>query len=320
MTASTVVALGYALAVVGLASVAAVTDRHELSRSAAHAVLAAFGAGSVLFWAVWVLPRMGPGTVAETAGVAAVVVRALLVSLPLSALGLAALLVVGVGGSFDGALSGACLGAGAGVGVTAALADHLPASIWEAPTWPLALALAWGVLLGVAAGALRLQGRAILRIALGAGGAAGASVLASALVAGPTLPAFAVFYRGSLGRWLPLAWLLGTVFLFWVGLAYERRVIADELGEEAQHGVLPDGLVTVAASWSRRVRSGWWPRGDERREINRMLSSLAFRKHRWRQLPEETARVYGLELGRLRERIRAVLNPRPDESLLRDDG
>jgi len=320
MTASTAVALGYALAIVAVVSLVAVVDRHELRQAVASASLAVLGAGSVLLWAVWLVPRFGPGSVEGTADLTPVVLRAVLVALPLSVFGLAALVVLGAGGGvsgpFDGTLAGAALGAGAGVAMTATLAGRLPESIWEAPTWPLSVTLVWGVLLGLTLGALRLEGRAIRRVVLAAGGTVGASVLASALAAAPTLPALALLWRGPLGRWLPLAWVAGAGVLVWVGVVDERRVIAAELEEEARHGVLPDALVPVAAAWSRRVRAGWWARSDERREINRMLLSLAFRKHRWRQLPEETSRVYGLELGRLRERIRAVLNPRPDE----DDG
>ncbi|HVN75547.1 MAG TPA: hypothetical protein VMT19_04465 [Thermoanaerobaculaceae bacterium] len=90
-------------------------------------------------------------------------------------------------------------------------------------------------------------------------------------------------------------------------LALERKVLATQLAEEVGLGVLPEWVADILPSYRRRVRSDWWARRDERREIVRLLLGLAFRKRRLRSLPEERARLYGLEVGRLRQRARVLL-------------
>jgi len=97
------------------------------------------------------------------------------------------------------------------------------------------------------------------------------------------------------------------VGVFWAALALEHRVLVRQLGDEVALGVLPSWVVEVLPSYRRRIRSAWWARRDERREIVRLLTSLAFRKHRLRGLSEERARLYGLEVGRLRQRARTLL-------------
>ena len=101
------------------------------------------------------------------------------------------------------------------------------------------------------------------------------------------------------------ALLLAGMFLG--ALALERRVLRQQLTDEVALGVLPSWVVDVLPSYRRRIRAVWWRRRDERREIVRLLISLAFRKHRLRWLPEERARLYGLEVGRLRQRARKLL-------------
>ena len=103
---------------------------------------------------------------------------------------------------------------------------------------------------------------------------------------------------------LELAVLLGV---FGFSISYERRVLAGQLAEEVALGVLPGWAVQVLPSYRRRICSDWWERRDERREILRLLTGLAFRKYRLRKLPEKRARLYGLEVGRLRQRARLLL-------------
>ena len=89
--------------------------------------------------------------------------------------------------------------------------------------------------------------------------------------------------------------------------AVEYRVLARQLGEEVQLGVVPGWVVDVLPSYRRRIRSDWWTRRDERREIVRLLTALAFRKHQLRGISGTRARLYGLEVGRLRQRARTLL-------------
>jgi hypothetical protein len=89
--------------------------------------------------------------------------------------------------------------------------------------------------------------------------------------------------------------------------AAERRILARQLGEEVALGVLAEWVVGIVPSYRRRMRKEWWPRRDERQEVVRLLTVLAFRKERLRGLSSEHARLFGLEVGRLRQRARALL-------------
>ena len=95
--------------------------------------------------------------------------------------------------------------------------------------------------------------------------------------------------------------------LFAASFSYERRVLAGQLVEEVELGVLPAWVAEIVPSYPRRIRSEWWPRRDERREILRLLVTMAFRKHRLRTLSADRLRLYGLEVGRLRNRARVIL-------------
>jgi hypothetical protein len=117
-----------------------------------------------------------------------------------------------------------------------------------------------------------------------------------------------------LGWFEPLAWAVSVAGVVWVAWLEDRRIISAELEQEAALGVLPAAMVQGAASLRRRTCSGWWPDRDERRAINRLLTALAFRRVAMRELPEDRARIYGLEVGRLRDRVRQLLNPRPDRN------
>lgn len=87
----------------------------------------------------------------------------------------------------------------------------------------------------------------------------------------------------------------------------ESRILEAELAEEAAHGVLPAPVAAGATALRTRIRSAWWARRDERRALNLLLATLAFRKHALRGLGPERTRIYSLEVGRLRERARRVL-------------
>lgn len=90
-------------------------------------------------------------------------------------------------------------------------------------------------------------------------------------------------------------------------LRWEHRLLLRELGREVELGVLPDWVVEVIPRYRRRVRADWWPSRSERTVIARLLTRLAFRKHAIAHLPEDEARLAGLEVVRLRERARRIL-------------
>jgi hypothetical protein len=189
--------------------------------------------------------------------------------------------------------------------------------VLERTAWkPTGAALAFVCLLHAAVGAafgagiglVRLAARPALRLP---------GVLAAAVAA---LTVGALLTVGAVSSWT--SWgevnfacnlaltAVGTVVLLAVfagSVSYEGRVLVGQLAEEVSLGVLPAWVAEIVPSYPRRIRSDWWHRRDERREILRLLVGLAFRKQRLRTLPEDRARLYGLEVGRLRHRARALL-------------
>jgi hypothetical protein len=231
------------------------------------------------------------------------------------ALGLAA---VAMSHYLDGPLDGAVFGTVTGLGfgalqtVAALHAGWAPAS----PLLPLFLTLmraAATAAVGSSIGFAKLALRTLPRVAC---------ALAAVLAAGLAQWALVAAANGVLNTWgardtaanvvLVLGVFLLLAGVFQAALVLERGVVAHQLADEVALGVLPPWVVNVLPSYWRRIRSDWWRRRDERREIARLLTSLAFRKHQLRGLSEERARLYGLEVGRLRQRSRTLLALPPD--------
>jgi len=120
-------------------------------------------------------------------------------------------------------------------------------------------------------------------------GASGSSSVHGAWFA--TLPALYVLYLAALALFL----------------RSEQRILKEQLAEEVALEVLPPWVPEVIPYYRRRVRSAWWPSRRERTVLARLLTRLAFRKHAVRRLPRPEADLAGLEVLRLRQRIRAML-------------
>jgi hypothetical protein len=217
----------------------------------------------------------------------------------------------------DGPLDGAAYGTVTGLGYATfqVLASLATAPSPSQPGVSIVAVLGQAgatALVGGAFGLAKLTLRAALRVPI---------VLAAALLAG--------VYQGGLvlaGRWARRTWpeggtvfdcalgALSVVILLGVaqaGLTFERRVLVRQLAEEVKLGVLPEWVAKVIPWYAKRIRSAWWPRRDERREIVRLLTSLAYRKQQLLGLSEFRANLYGLEVGRLRQRARTLLALHP---------
>jgi hypothetical protein len=213
----------------------------------------------------------------------------------------------------EGPSSGAVFGVMAGLAFS--LGMHLLV-VTRAAWQPSAAALVFlsllhaavGASLGAGIGLARLAAPPQLRIPAVLGAVTAAAGLGALLVFG-AVSCWASWGERSVACNLALAGVGLTVLLgvFGFSISYERRVLAGQLAEEVRLGVLPRWVAEVMPSYRRRIRSDWWGRRDERREILRLLAGLAFRKHRLRNLPEEKARLYGLEVGRLRQRARVLV-------------
>ncbi len=104
------------------------------------------------------------------------------------------------------------------------------------------------------------------------------------------------------------------VLVFAAFLHSEHRILKRQLGDEVALSMAPAWVVDVIPYYRRRLRSDWWPLRNERTVISRLLTRIAFRKHALRHTPQDEVAIASLEVVRLRQRIRAILNPeRPEE-------
>jgi len=228
------------------------------------------------------------------------------------------LLVVARSSVLEGPANGSAFGTVAGLAVSAGMEVFLAVST---PWRPSGAALVFVCLLHAAVGAAFGAGVGLTRLALPPAMRL-PGVLASALASGGLGTLLVLGAVSSWRSWgdeglgcnLALAGVAAAVVLavFAASFSYETRVLAGQLGEEVDLGVLPAWVAEIVPSYARRVRSAWWVRRDERREILRLLVDMAFRKHRLRSLPAERARLYGLEVGRLRHRARVLLADRAE--------
>ena len=262
---------------------------------------------------------LGPAVLAAAARLGALSPRgaaalAVLAPLGLALIGLAA--ARALAGPLEGALLGTAGGAAAGAvtvlwfahsGYLSAATDALPAVV----TCTGAAAV-----LGAGVGRARLAGRPAVAGALLLLGIVLAGTTAAPWLAGLAgVPAKGETALAAARLAVPLVALVAALLL---AGRFERRVFERELGEEVANGILPGEVVFVVASYPRRIRSAWWPRGDERRALVGLLRRLAFRKQQLHHLEGDRLHLAGLEVGRVRDRVRRLFDPREVEALARE--
>lgn len=195
---------------------------------------------------------------------------------------------------------GALAGLGAGSTGVLLAQTHPPLVAVSRLLW-LAVAGAWnGVLVGWGrgGGGWTSRGTAALAVPLAGAGAAMAGWWLTSHGDGGELVAAAA---------LPPALLVVAVL---VAVTLERQVIRTALTREVALGVLPGWVVQAAASFRQRAFGGWWEPRQERRVVAEVLVKLAFRSWVCQRAPVATARLRGLEVGRLRQRARELLRLR----------
>lgn len=231
-------------------------------------------------------------------------------------------------GHLDCPLDGLVYGVAAGSGLAA---SSLVAATWVAQgasleSWLGVTSLtSAGAAVGLGAGWARLRPSGWPQVGPVLSGLAGG---AAALLASPASAAVLRWTGAHRTGWV---WSVGVgtavllpvavaSALAWLLLRLERRLLERGLEEEAGFGVVPAWLPARAARLWRRADASWWPRRDERLVLNRLLLELALKKGRVVALGPAAARLYGLEVGRIRHRLRVVLDPewrlesaRPDE-------
>jgi RsiW-degrading membrane proteinase PrsW (M82 family) len=121
--------------------------------------------------------------------------------------------------------------------------------------------------------------------------------------------------EGSPRLWLsalPFLYLI-YVIAFALFLHSEHRILKRQLGNEVELGLMPSWVLDVIPYYRRRVRGNWWPSRSERTVIARLLTRVAFRKHALRHLPPAEAAIASLEVVKLRQRLRNILDPEDPE-------
>jgi hypothetical protein len=255
--------------------------------------------GSAIRFSALAAERL-PGDVAEAARLVALL--------------LAVLLFLLARGRVETLLDGVVYGAAAGIGCS------LPAGWLLVESAPVAGAgeLVVTALTPIAVGVIAGVAVAWVRLLLGwLGGVAAVIVGAAAATAAVVAARLATAAAGRL--WVgALALVVALALAVAVALLVEVRVGSRELAEEAALGVLPTWAVEVGPRYWRRIRASWWPRRDERRALARLLVALAFRKYQLRHLDGDRATLYSLEVGRLRERARRLLDPTRPPAAVRE--
>ena len=121
---------------------------------------------------------------------------------------------------------------------------------------------------------------------------------------------------GSPRSWLialPALYLLygATLAAF---LLWEHHILKTQLAEEVSLELAPEWVLDIIPYYRRRVRSDWWPSRNERTVLSRLLTRIAFRKHAVRHLPPDEAAIASLEVVQLRQRLRMILAPGPEDT------
>lgn len=273
------------------------------------AVLALAGAVGLLIAATWpeaaagheslVGPAMtDPGAVGERAAVLAIDATRLALS------ALAVLVFLLARARVDTPLDGFVFGVAAGVGLALPsgwlLAESVPGIGLLALVGQALAPIAAAAAIGVAVAYARFSPRWAVRLLVALAGV----VAAVAVVTGARLAAAeSRSWVGALVLSAATAGALAAAF------GIELKTGARELAEEASLGVVPAWVPEVLPRYWRRIRASWWRRRDERRALSRLLLQLVFRKHQLRHLDDDRATLYSLEVGRLRERARRLLDP-----------
>jgi protease PrsW len=144
----------------------------------------------------------------------------------------------------------------------------------------------------------------IAALPLGFGAAMGMHALWNGLI---TLDTFAQSGLFSLANFLlfPLE-LIVLLGIFQLTVWDERATLRRELADEVVQGTLPLPHASAIASYFRRGRADWLPRGVPHWPYVRAATTLAFRKHQCRNASKRAYPFYADEVLRLRREVKAL--------------
>ncbi len=120
---------------------------------------------------------------------------------------------------------------------------------------------------------------------------------------------------GAPRLWLAALPVLYMAYIMALALVLhsEHLILRKQLRDEVELGLVPSWVLDVIPFYRRRIRANWWPSRSERTVIARLLTRVAFRKHALRNLPPAEAAIASLEVVKLRQRLREILDPEEPE-------
>jgi len=120
---------------------------------------------------------------------------------------------------------------------------------------------------------------------------------------------------GAPRLWLAALPVLYMAYIMALALVLhsEHLILRRHLSDEVELGLVPSWVLDVIPFYRRRIRANWWPSRSERTVIARLLTRVAFRKHALRNLPPGEAAIASLEVVKLRQRLREILDPEDPE-------
>ncbi len=235
---------------------------------------------------------------AVSAGMAAVWLAGLA-----AALGLAVLLGW-IEAPVEGVVLGAVAGAAAGAGLGVAAGE--PESFALAPL-RVGWLMAAGALVGGGVSLAGLQRFVAARIGGGTGALMAGWGVCGGLLLGQREAGDGLAEHPLLAGAAGLLAIATTAAFAALAHRIEAGILLRELSEEAKFGIIPIAVAQAVARFPSRLRAGWWPRADERRWLSVTLTELALRKHRLRRGSSAAAGLDGLQVGRIRTRLRTSL-------------
>jgi hypothetical protein len=116
----------------------------------------------------------------------------------------------------------------------------------------------------------------------------------------------AIRFSGIDPRKLALAVTIAVPLLGVLSVFKQWRDVRRELGDEASLGFLDPADVGIVAHPFRRLGAAGWADAGARREFVRIANRIALRKHQIRHRPEAEARIYQLEIIKLRMQLQEM--------------
>jgi len=216
----------------------------------------------------------------------------------------------------DALIIGTAVGVGCG-GASSVLGYGLATTSWFDVPFGVSRDAVIGALLGAAFGWASILKAPVERVALILAALAAASGIgAITLVASIRVVRHHLWLQGGIAAQIVSITVMVSVYavISWMLLLLvERPVLKSELTMEYRLGTVPEWAAGVMPSYLKRLRGDWWPSRQERVVISSLLSRLAFRRRQVVNPAQAGNGLGGLEVVRLRQRIRHILTPQGDQ-------